>query len=213
MATLSKARDLLSDLRSASFKAALKDHEELKAFVQEQVAAEKGCKHQCTRKYVGSLLSLLIFQAGCLSPPEISCGVKHVISKRDKRTVRRALSYDAFGEKACSMMLSMGTKLTVACQSLCYLFMQGFKEELQQWDLTFWSEQLREAKFNISDEQLRPYFSLPNVLDGLFKVILTHLHILSSSITIASCCSFSCSIRQNTHSIQHIHRDKVEHWT
>ena len=48
--------------------------------------------------------------------------------------------------------------------------MQGFKEELQQWDLTFWSEQLREAKFNISDEQLRPYFSLPNVLDGLFKV-------------------------------------------
>ena len=48
--------------------------------------------------------------------------------------------------------------------------LQGFKEELQQWDLTFWSEQLREAKFNISDEQLRPYFSLPNVLDGLFKV-------------------------------------------
>ena len=50
--------------------------------------------------------------------------------------------------------------------------MQGFKEELKQWDLTFWSEQLREAKFNISDEQLRPYFSLPNVLDGLFKVAL-----------------------------------------
>ena len=48
--------------------------------------------------------------------------------------------------------------------------LQGFTAELQQWDLTYWSEQLREAKFNISDEALRPYFSLPNVLDGLFKV-------------------------------------------
>jgi hypothetical protein len=48
--------------------------------------------------------------------------------------------------------------------------LQGFKGELKQWDLTFWSEQLREAKYNISDEQLRPYFSLTNVLDGLFKV-------------------------------------------
>lgn len=28
----------------------------------------------------------------------------------------------------------------------------------------------RESKFNISDEELRPYFSLPNVLDGLFGV-------------------------------------------
>lgn len=36
--------------------------------------------------------------------------------------------------------------------------------------MTFWAERLREAKFNITDEQLRPYFSLPNVLDGLFKV-------------------------------------------
>lgn len=54
----------------------------------------------------------------------------------------------------------------------CRATLQGFKEELKQWDLTFWSEQLREAKYNISDEALRPYFSLPNVLDGLFKVSL-----------------------------------------
>ena len=47
---------------------------------------------------------------------------------------------------------------------------QGFTGELLHWDVTFWAERLREAKFNITDEQLRPYFSLPNVLDGLFKV-------------------------------------------
>ena len=34
----------------------------------------------------------------------------------------------------------------------------------------FWAERLREAKYSISDEQLRPYFALPNVLSGLFQV-------------------------------------------
>lgn len=47
---------------------------------------------------------------------------------------------------------------------------QGFKEELRQWDVSFWAERLREAKFNITDEELRPYFALPNVLKGLFQV-------------------------------------------
>ena len=49
---------------------------------------------------------------------------------------------------------------------------QGFKEELRQWDVSFWAERLREAKFNITDEELRPYFALPNVLKGLFQVSL-----------------------------------------
>ena len=38
------------------------------------------------------------------------------------------------------------------------------------WDVGFWAERLREAKYSISDEQLRPYFALPNVLNGLFQV-------------------------------------------
>lgn len=37
MATLDKAQALLDELRSASYKAAVKDHEELKEFVKEQV--------------------------------------------------------------------------------------------------------------------------------------------------------------------------------
>ncbi len=36
--------------------------------------------------------------------------------------------------------------------------------------MAFWAERLREAKYNIKDEQLRPYFALPNVLNGLFQV-------------------------------------------
>lgn len=54
--------------------------------------------------------------------------------------------------------------------------MQGFKEELRQWDTSFWAERLREDKYNITDEELRPYFALPNVLEGLFQVY--HLALL-----------------------------------
>ncbi|MDR9438487.1 MAG: oligopeptidase A [Halomonas sp.] len=43
--------------------------------------------------------------------------------------------------------------------------------ELAPWDVGFASEKLREARYAISDEQLRPYFPAPRVVDGLFQVV------------------------------------------
>lgn len=43
-------------------------------------------------------------------------------------------------------------------------------ENLQAWDLAYYSEKLKQAKYAISEEQIRPYFPLPKVLDGLFAV-------------------------------------------
>ena len=40
--------------------------------------------------------------------------------------------------------------------------------KLMSWDTTFWSERLKEEKFSITEEELRPYFALPKVLDGMF---------------------------------------------
>jgi oligopeptidase A len=40
--------------------------------------------------------------------------------------------------------------------------------ELALWDVLFWAERLREERYAYSDEELRPYFSLPQVLEGLF---------------------------------------------
>jgi oligopeptidase A len=42
------------------------------------------------------------------------------------------------------------------------------KLELALWDVPFWAERLREERYAYSDEELRPYFSLPRVLEGLF---------------------------------------------
>ena len=44
----------------------------------------------------------------------------------------------------------------------------GQTAELAHWDIAFWAERLREQRFAFTDEELRPYFSLPSVLDGLF---------------------------------------------
>ena len=47
---------------------------------------------------------------------------------------------------------------------------KGETAELQHWDLTFWSERLREEKFDFNAEELRPYFPLDQVLTGLFDL-------------------------------------------
>lgn len=44
-------------------------------------------------------------------------------------------------------------------------------EKLKPWDTTFWSERLKESKFELTEEELRPYFALPLVLDGMFSLV------------------------------------------
>ncbi|MCZ2721912.1 oligopeptidase A [Marinomonas sp. 15G1-11] len=46
-------------------------------------------------------------------------------------------------------------------------------EELNAWDLGYYAEKLREHKFSISQEALRPYFPINKVLSGLFHVAQT----------------------------------------
>jgi oligopeptidase A len=41
---------------------------------------------------------------------------------------------------------------------------------LAHWDVPFWAERLREQRFEFTDEQLRPYFPLSRVMDGLFSL-------------------------------------------
>ena len=43
--------------------------------------------------------------------------------------------------------------------------------DLQPWDIGFWSERLREARYDLSDEALRPWFPAEKVIDGMFAVV------------------------------------------
>ena len=42
---------------------------------------------------------------------------------------------------------------------------------LEPWDLAYYSEKLREHRYAITQEELRPYFPISRVLDGLFKLL------------------------------------------
>lgn len=46
----------------------------------------------------------------------------------------------------------------------------GHKGAMEPWDVGYWAEKLRIAKFDFDEETLRPYFSAERVLGGLFTV-------------------------------------------
>ncbi len=46
----------------------------------------------------------------------------------------------------------------------------GQQAPVAHWDVAFWAERLREDLFDYTDDELRPYFPLPRVLDGLFDL-------------------------------------------
>jgi peptidyl-dipeptidase Dcp len=43
-------------------------------------------------------------------------------------------------------------------------------DHLEKWDASYYSEKLKQEKFNLDDEKLRPYFKLENVLNGVFEI-------------------------------------------
>ena len=44
-------------------------------------------------------------------------------------------------------------------------------DQLEPWDIGFWSERLREARYSISEEELRPWFPADTVISGMFAVV------------------------------------------
>jgi len=44
-------------------------------------------------------------------------------------------------------------------------------EQLEPWDLSYYAEKLRQAKYAISQEDLKPYFPESRVVSGLFEVV------------------------------------------
>jgi oligopeptidase A len=43
--------------------------------------------------------------------------------------------------------------------------------ELNPWDLPFYRERIREDHYQLSDEELKPYFPIEKVIDGMFKIV------------------------------------------
>lgn len=48
---------------------------------------------------------------------------------------------------------------------------EGKSEKLEGWDWWFYAEKLRQEKYNLNEEEIKPYFSLEDVRSGLYYVV------------------------------------------
>jgi len=52
-----------------------------------------------------------------------------------------------------------------------YAESQGFVGELEAWDYSYYGEKLKQDRYQITDEDLKPYFSDTQVISGLFDIV------------------------------------------
>ncbi len=79
------------------------------------------------------------------------------------------------GAKAWDFVRDLQTRVTPfferESQSLHnFALERGFAETLMPWDVSYWAERQRQAEFDFDEEVLRPYFSMPKVLAGMFEI-------------------------------------------
>ena len=46
----------------------------------------------------------------------------------------------------------------------------GESSAMEAWEIAYWSEKRRKAEYDFDDEELRPYFSMEKVIDGMFSI-------------------------------------------
>lgn len=51
-----------------------------------------------------------------------------------------------------------------------YACRNGAKLPLERWDFPYWSEKMKQEKYDFDEEVLRPYFQLENVRQGIFEL-------------------------------------------
>lgn len=82
------------------------------------------------------------------------------------------------GARALAFIEDLHTRVDAAFQRECGE-LAAFKAAqtkspvtlLAPWETVFWAEKLRRERYAFDEEQLRPYFSLPGVLSGMFEIV------------------------------------------
>jgi len=81
---------------------------------------------------------------------------------------------------------------------------EGVEGELKGWDWRYYNEKVKKEKFDIDESEIRPYFEIGNVLDGLFYVVnklfnITFTEIKDIPKPHAEAMAFECKDADGTH--------------
>jgi peptidyl-dipeptidase Dcp len=111
---------------------------------------------------IEKIVNLRIQKAGLLGYPSHSA---FVLERNMAKTPEKVMN---FLNDLWLKALPVATLEAANLQSLINSEGKSFK--LEAWDWWYYSEKLRKAKYNIDEEELRPYFSLVNIRNGAFDV-------------------------------------------
>jgi peptidyl-dipeptidase Dcp len=142
----------------------------------------KFCKNRALRKELSLAFGKRGFQKNENNNEEI---IKSIVSLRDKRA--KLLGYSTHAhytleermakhpDNVVNFLEELLEKARPAAQKELHDIKVFAKEtdglqELQKWDLAYYSEKLKQKKFNLDDNILKPYFSLNQVIDGVFGI-------------------------------------------
>lgn len=124
----------------------------------------------------------------CVSSPELdnSENMKHILESRRQKA--ELLGFKSYAHYSLSRKMARSPEEVMSfLNDLCdrsrpvaraeFDELKKFVEDrynittLNSWDIAFYSEKLREFKFSFSQEQLKPYFPVTNVITGLFTLV------------------------------------------
>lgn len=125
---------------------------------------------------------------GARDPHDNTALIQHILKLRAEKA--KLLGKDHFadlvlqrrmaktGDRALAFMEKIGERARVPFIRECRE-LEAFKAErtdlppgpLAPWDLAFWAEKLRQARYDFDEEILRPYFPMDRVLGGLFELV------------------------------------------
>jgi oligopeptidase A len=84
------------------------------------------------------------------------------------------------GETALAFGEDLHAKIVAAYQKECQELQEykakstgGEASPLEPWETSYWAEKQRKELYDFDDEDLRPYFSVPRVMEGLFGLATT----------------------------------------
>lgn len=114
------------------------------------------------KKVVASIVKLRSRQAALLGYKSYAA---YVI---DDNMAKTPETVDAFLMKLWNAALPVAKQEVAEMQKI--IDREGGKFKLQSWDWWYYSEKVRKEKYDLDENELRPYFSLSNVRDGMFHV-------------------------------------------